>query len=402
LHGMADPVAPSAPIPFIDLDAQRRHLGSRLDAAIARVLAHGRYIMGPEVTELETQLAAFCGARHAIACASGTDALALALMAKGIGPGDAVLVPAFTFVATAEPVAWLGAVPLCVDVGEDTFNLDPASLEQGVRAAKTAGLRPCAVIAVDLFGHPADYDAIEAVCARHGLWLLADAAQSFGASYRGRRVGTLAPVTATSFFPSKPLGCYGDGGCVLTEDDDVAEAVRSLRIHGQGQDKYDNVRIGVNARLDTLQAAILLEKLAIFEDELVARQEVAARYDEALCELVQVPRVIAEATSVWAQYTIVVDEDTRDALATTLKAEGIPTAVYYPKPLHQQSAYRRYPVAGGGGLPVAEQLSRRVLSLPMHPYLEPGPQTSIIDAVRRSLDLIDRRRRSDPAFPCRP
>ena len=396
MHGMADPAAksalgaPPAPIPFVDLDAQRRRLGVRLDAAIARVLAHGRYIMGPEVAELEMQLAAFCGAIHAITCASGTDALTLALMAKGIGPGDAVLMPSFTFVATAEAVAWLGAVPVFVDVLADTFNMDLASLEQGVRTARAEGLAPRAVIAVDLFGQPADYAWIEAICARHGLWLMADAAQSFGATYRERRVGMLAALTATSFFPAKPLGCYGDGGCVFTDDDELAEAMRSLRVHGQGQDKYDNVRIGVNARLDTLQAAILLEKLAIFADELAARQEVAARYDEALWELVQVPRVIPQATSVWAQYTIVVDEDTRDALATTLKAGGIPTAVYYPKPLHQQSAYRRYPVTGGG-LPVAEHLSRRVLSLPMHPYLEPGLQASIIDAVRRALNQIRRR-----------
>jgi dTDP-4-amino-4,6-dideoxygalactose transaminase len=348
------------------------------------VLAHGRYIMGPEVAELEAQLAAFCGARHAISCASGTDALALALMAKGIGPGDAVLVPAFTFVATAEPVAWLGAVPVFVDVLEDTFNVDPAGLEQGVRAAEAAGLRPRAVIAVDLFGQPAAYDAIEEICTRHGLWLLADAAQSFGASWRERRVGTLAPVTATSFFPAKPLGCYGDGGCVLTDDDDLAEAMRSLRIHGQGEDKYDNVRIGVNGRLDTLQAAILLEKLTIFADEIAARQVVAARYNEGLQEVARVPRTVAGATSVWAQYTLRIEDGSRDALAGALKAQGIPTAVYYPKPLHRQSAYRGFPVAGNG-VPVAERLSDEVLSLPMHPYLEATTQARVIDALRQAL-----------------
>jgi len=383
LRVTAEPAA-AGPIAFVDLDAQRRRLGPRLDAAIARVLAHGRYIMGPEVAELEGQLAAFCGAGHAIACASGTDALALALMAKGIGPGDAVLVPAFTFVATAEPVAWLGAVPVFVDVLEDSFNLDPASLEQGVRAAPALGLRPRAVIAVDLFGQPADYDAIAATCARHGLWLLADAAQSFGGSWRGRRVGTLAPITATSFFPAKPLGCYGDGGCVLTDDDDLAETMRSLRVHGQGRDKYDNVRIGVNGRLDTLQAAILLEKLRIFADEIAARQIVAARYDEGLRDLARVPPMAAGATSVWAQYTLVIERGARDAVADALKAEGVPTAVYYPKPLHQQSAYRRFPIAGDA-LPVAERLSRQVLSLPMHPYLEAATQSFIIDALRRAL-----------------
>jgi dTDP-4-amino-4,6-dideoxygalactose transaminase len=380
----------SAPIPFVDLDAQRRRLGAGLDAAIARVLAHGRFIMGPEVAKLETRLASFCGARHAIACASGTDALALGLMAKGIGPGDAVLMPGFTFVATAEPVAWLGAVPVFLDVLPDTFNLDPACLEQGVRTARAEGLTPRAVIAVDLFGQPADYDAIEAICARHGLWLMADAAQSFGATCGRRRVGTLGTTTATSFFPAKPLGCYGDGGCVFTDDDELAEAMRSIRVHGQGRDKYDNVRIGVNARLDTLQAAILLEKLAIFADELDARRTVAARYD-ALREFVQVPRVIAQGTSVWAQYTVVVERVGRDALAAALKDEGIPTAVYYSKPLHRQSAYRHYPVAGGG-LPVAEQLSRQVLSLPIHPYLEPQSQAYIVDAVGRAAASLSRRR----------
>jgi dTDP-4-amino-4,6-dideoxygalactose transaminase len=389
---MAEPAVGSEPaaIPFVDLDAQRRRLGPGLDAAIARVLAHGRYIMGPEVTELEARLATFCGARHAITCASGTDALALGLMAKGIGPGDAVLIPAFTFVATAEPVAWLGAVPVFVDVLEDTFNLDPAGLEQGVRAAEAAGVTPRAVIAVDLFGQPADYEAIRAFCARRGLWLMADAAQSFGATYGGRPVGTLAPVTATSFFPAKPLGCYGDGGCVFTDDADLAEVMRSIRVHGQGRDKYDNVRIGVNARLDTLQAAILLEKLKIFADELAARQAVAARYDDALRELVQVPRVIAEATSSWAQYTVMVEGIERDALAAALAEEGIPTAVYYSKPLHLQGAYRHYPVAGNG-LPVAEQAARQVLSLPMHPYLEPETQARIADAIRRATARLSRR-----------
>jgi dTDP-4-amino-4,6-dideoxygalactose transaminase len=345
---MAEPAAEAetAAIPFVDLDAQRRRLGSSLDA--------------------------------------------LGLMAKGIGPGDAVLMPAFTFVATAEPVAWLGAVPVFVDVLEDTFNLDPASLEQGVRAARAAGLTPRAVIAVDLFGQPADYDAVAAVCARHGLWLMADAAQSFGAAYGGRPVGTLAPITATSFFPAKPLGCYGDGGCVFTEDDGLAEAMRSIRVHGQGRDKYDNVRIGVNARLDTLQAAILLEKLKIFADELAARQAVAARYDEALREFVKVPRVIDEATSSWAQYTVVVEGMGRDALAAALADEGIPTAVYYAKPLHLQGAYRHYPVAGNG-LPVSEQVARQVLSLPMHPYLEPETQARIAGAIRRATATLPHR-----------
>jgi dTDP-4-amino-4,6-dideoxygalactose transaminase len=372
------------PIPFADLHAQRRRLGAGLDAAIARVLAHGRFIMGPEVGKLEAELADFCGARHAIACASGTDAIALGLMAKGLGRGDAVLVPGFTFVATAEAVAWLGAVPLFVDVHPDTFNLDAASLEDGIRTAAAHGLTPRGVIAVDLFGQPCAYEAIEAICERHGLWLMADAAQSFGAAYRGRRVGQIGLVSATSFFPAKPLGCYGDGGCVFTDDDGLAEAMRSIRIHGQGQDKYDNVRIGINGRLDTLQAAILLEKLKIFPAEIEARQAIATRYHEGLGDLVRVPRVAAGATSVWAQYTIVLERHDRDAVAAALKAQGIPTAVYYPKPLHRQTAYREFPTAATG-LPVAEALAMQVLSLPMHPYLEPATQQVVIEALRGSL-----------------
>ena len=368
-------------IPFADLQAQRQRLGPELDAAIARVLEHGRFIMGPEVGELEAKLAAFCGARHAITCASGTDALILGLMAEGIGPGDAVLVPSFTFVATAEAVVWLGAVPVFVDVHPDTFNLDPVSLEGGIRTAMDQGLKPRGVIAVDLFGQPCDYQAIEAICTQHGLWLMADAAQSFGATYRERRVGQIGLMTATSFFPAKPLGCYGDGGCLFTDDDRLADTIRSLRVHGQGEDKYDNVRIGMNGRLDTLQAAILLEKLKIFADEVVARQGVAARYDEGLRDVVRTPELMAEATSVWAQYTIVLEHPDRDAVAARLHAQGIPTAVYYRKPLHLQDAYRQFPTAAGG-LPVAEGLSRQVLSLPLHPYLDAATQQIIVQAVQ--------------------
>jgi len=376
--------ATGRPIPFIDLDAQRRRLGTRLDDAIARVLEHGRYIMGPEIAELEAQLAAFCGARHAISCASGTDALALGLMALGAGPGDAVLVPSFTFVAPAEAVALQGAVPVFVDVLPDTFNLDPARLEDGIRTARSVGLRPVGVIAVDLFGQPADYEAIEPVCARHGMWLMDDAAQSFGATCRGLKIGQFAVVTATSFFPAKPLGCYGDGGCVFTADDGIAATIRSLRIHGQAGDKYDNVRIGINGRLDTLQAAILLQKLEIFPDEIETRQRVAARYAAGLRDVLSVPRVRDEATSVWAQYTVVVEAGPRDALAGALARAGVPTGIYYPKPLHWQTAYRHFPIAEGG-LPVSERLTSRVLSLPMHPYLESGVQDRVIAAVRAAL-----------------
>ncbi|HYE01192.1 MAG TPA: DegT/DnrJ/EryC1/StrS family aminotransferase [Alphaproteobacteria bacterium] len=373
-----------APIAFIDLAAQRRRLGERLDRAAIRVFDHGGYIMGPEVKELEAQLAAFSGVRHAITCANGTDALGLALMAKGVGPGDAVLVPTFTFAASAEVVAWVGATPVFVDVLPDTFNIDPSSLQRGVAAARDAGLVPRAVIPVDLFGQPADYDAVGAIAAREGLWILADGAQSYGATYRGARVGAIGEIATTSFFPAKPLGCYGDGGAVFTDSDDLAAVMRSLRVHGQGTDKYDNVRIGLNARLDTLQAAILIEKLAIFPEEIEARQRVAERYNDALADVAAVPLVAEGRTSVWAQYTLRIPGGARDAVAGRLKAAGVPTAVYYPRPLHRQTAYAGYPVAGNG-LPVADRLAGEVLSLPMHPYLDEGTQDRIVAAVRAAL-----------------
>ncbi len=376
--------AASAPIAFIDLAAQRRRLGERIDQAISRVVDHGGYIIGPEVRRLESELAAFCGAKHVISCSNGTDALVLPLRAKGIGPGDAVFCPAFTFAATAEVVAWVGATPVFVDICADSFNMDAVSLEAAVVTARRAGLRPAAVIAVDLFGQPADYDAIEPVCIREGLWLMADSAQGFGSVYRGRRSGTIGLAATTSFFPAKPLGCYGDGGAVFTEDDQLAETMRSLRVHGQGADKYDNVRIGMNARLDTIQAAILLEKLSIFSDEIIARNQVARRYGEALADVAIVPRVASDMTSVWAQYTLRLPAGRRDAVAAKLKAVGVPTAVYYPKPLHLQTAYRGFPVADGG-LPVSEAIAAEVLSLPMHPYLDEVTQNRIVSAVRKAL-----------------
>lgn len=371
-------------IPFIDLAAQRRRLGVRLDRAMERVLEHGGYILGPEVQELERRLAGFCGVRHAIGCANGTDALVLALMAKGVGAGDAVLVPSFTFAASAEAVALAGATPVFVDVRED-FNLCPTSLEAGLETARAQGLRPVAVVVVDLFGQAADYERIGAICARHGLWILADAAQSFGGVHPGGKVGILGTVTTTSFFPAKPLGCYGDGGALFTDDDDLAGTLRSLRAHGQGSDKYDNVRVGLNSRLDTLQAAILLEKLAIFPDEIEARNRVAERYGRGLGDVLAVPAVADGVTSVWAQYTVRVDGGRRDMLAARLKDAGVPTAIYYPKPLHRQTAYRNFPVAAGGCLPVSDRLSAEVLSLPMHPYLEPAVQDRIIRTVRDTL-----------------
>jgi dTDP-4-amino-4,6-dideoxygalactose transaminase len=373
------------PIEFIDLGAQRRRIGARMNEAIGRVVDHGRYILGPEVAELERQLAEFCGAKHALSCANGTDALGLALMALGLKAGQAVIAPSFTFAATAEVVAWFGATPIFVDVKEDSFNMDPASLEAGISTARRLGINPVGVIPVDLFGQPAGYDEIIAISQANGLWVLCDAAQSFGAAYRGRHVGTLGDLTTTSFFPAKPLGCYGDGGAVFLADDDTMAVLKSLRVHGQGTDKYDNVRIGMNARLDTIQAAVLLEKLAIFASEIAARDRVAARYGELLGDVVDVPKVSDGSTSVWAQYTVRLPAGcNRDALATRLKAEGIPTAVYYAKPLHLQTAYRDYPVAGNG-LPVTERLAGEVLSLPMHPYLDAVIQDRVAAAIKAAL-----------------
>jgi dTDP-4-amino-4,6-dideoxygalactose transaminase len=372
------------PLAFIDLAKQRARLGQDVDQAIQRVLAHGNYIMGPEVRELEIELSSFCGAQHALTCSNGTDALGLILMALELGATNAVLCPSFTFAATAEAVAWFGATPVFIDVDEQTFNIDPASLEAGIVSAKGQGLSPVGVISVDLFGQPADYDRVESICAAHRLWLLSDAAQSFGATYNGRKVGTIGTATATSFFPAKPLGCYGDGGAVFTDDAELAATIKSLRVHGQGSDKYDNVRIGLNGRLDTLQAAILIEKMRVFRDEIESRNTIAARYNAALADVAQVPHVMNGATSVWAQYTLRVPATRREALAAGLKSRGIPTAVYYAKPLHQQTAYRKYPVAGNG-LPVSERLAAEVISLPMHPYLDEGEQDFIIDAVKAEL-----------------
>jgi dTDP-4-amino-4,6-dideoxygalactose transaminase len=371
-------------IPFIDLGAQRRRLGRSVDEAVLRVIDHGAYIMGPEVAQLEAELAACCGAGHAITCASGTDALALVLMAKGVKSGDAVFCPAFTFAATAEVVAWLGATPVFVDVHARTFNIDPASLKSAIGIAKGGGLNPAGVIVVDLFGQPADYDSIEPVVTREGLWLLCDAAQSFGATYRGRRVGSIGIATATSFFPAKPLGCYGDGGAVFTDDDALADILRSLRIHGQGADKYDNARVGMNGRMDTIQAAVLIEKLKIFPDEIVARDGVARRYNEAFSEIAIVPEIMNGASSVWAQYTLRLPGIDRGAFQASLMEAGIPTAVYYAKPLHRQTAYKRFPTADGG-LPVSDRLATEVVSLPMHPYLTVEVQDRIIGAVRNVL-----------------
>lgn len=373
-----------APIPFIDIAAQRARLGARIDEAVARVLTHCRFINGPEVTEFEQQLAAFAGAKHALACSSGTDALAMILMAWGIKAGDAVFCPAFTFCATAEVVPWVGATPVFVDILEDTFNMDPASLEAAIAVAKQKGLTPKVVVPVDLFGQPADMDAIEVIAKAHGLKVLCDTAQGFGATWNGRRTGSFGDATATSFFPAKPLGCYGDGGAVLTDDDALLPILKSVREHGQGVDKYENVRLGMTGRLDTIQAAVLLEKLAIFEDEIGARQRIADRYNAALADVCTVPVVDPRASSVWAQYTIRLPHGVRDDLAAALQKEGVPTAVYYRIPMHRQPAYAHYPAAGNG-LPVCEKLAGEVISLPMHPYLDEAAQERVIAAVRRAL-----------------
>jgi len=372
------------PIQFIDLAAQRRRLGQVIDEATARVLNHCQFLGGPEVTAFEQQLADFCGAKHALSCSSGTDALVLLLMARGIGPGDAVFCPTFTFCATAECAALVGATPVFVDVHADTFNMDPESLKAAIKTAKAEGLKPKVVIPVDLFGLPADHDAIAQIAQAENLFIIDDAAQGFGATYKGRSVGTFGHATATSFFPAKPLGCYGDGGAVLTDDEELLSVLKSVRVHGQGSDKYDNVRLGLTARLDTIQAAVLIEKLKIFPEEIAARDRVAARYAEGLKDVAIVPVVPEGHTSVWAQYTIRLAPGKRDDLAKALQAEGIPTAIYYAKPLHRQTAYKHFPVAGNG-LPVSEKLADEVISLPMHPYLDESTQDRIVDAVRRAL-----------------
>jgi dTDP-4-amino-4,6-dideoxygalactose transaminase len=371
-------------IPFIDIVAQRRRLGPAIDAAVARVLSHCQFIMGPEVRAFEAELAAFCGAKHVVTCASGTDALVLSLRAMGVGPGDAVICPSFTFCATAEVAALVGATPVFADIDAATFNIDVNGIAGAVETAKAAGLIPKAIIPVDLFGQPADHAAVAAAAKAANLFVLDDAAQGFGATYHGRKLGTFGHATATSFFPAKPLGCYGDGGAVMTDDDGLADRLRSLRVHGQGSDKYDNVRIGLASRLDTIQAAVLSEKLKIFPDEIEARNKAARRYAEGLADVAIVPAVPDGYTSVWAQYTIRVSSGRRDALAAALKAEGIPTAIYYPIPLHRQMAYQQYPV-GKAGVAVSERLAGEVISLPMHAYLDAATQGRIIDATRRAL-----------------
>ena len=360
---------------FVDLQAQYRRLQPILDARMRRVLDHGRFILGPEVGELEQRLAARLGVAHAIACASGTDALLLALLALGIGAGDEVVTTPFSFFAAAEMIALAGARPVFADIDPVTYNLDPARMEAAI-TPRTRALLP-----VSLYGQPAEMDAINEIAARHGLPVIEDAAQSFGALYRGRASGNLSTIGCTSFFPSKPLGCYGDGGAVFTGDDGLAEAMRELRNHGQ-TGRYQHTRVGINGRLDTLQAAVLLAKLEVFDEELAARDRVAARYTELLEEAVTTPRVRPDRTSAWAQYTIEVDERAR--VEATLHAAGIPTAVHYPAPLHLLPVFASMGL-GSGAFPCAEQAAERVLSLPMHPYVEAGQTERIAAAVRAAV-----------------
>ena len=370
-------------IQFIDLQAQRRRLGTSLTRAIEAAVEGGQWIMGPQVRELEEKLAHFVGVKHTLACANGTDALMVVLRAWNIGPGDAVFVPAFTFAASAEVVALVGASPVFVDALEDTYNMDPASLEAAIAMVKREGkLVPKVIMPVDLFGQTADYHKLEPIARREKLLLLCDAAQGYGALLDGRRAGGIGDAATTSFFPAKPLGCFGDGGACFTNDDGLIELLRSIRVHGQGTDKYENVRIGVNSRLDTIQAAILLEKMKIFPEEIELRDKVAKRYTAALgrSNRIRVPRVIEGATSTWAQYTIQVPD--RGKLQADLKAKGIPSAVYYPIPLHQQKGYKHFPSTP---MPVSEKISQSVISLPMHPYLDEKTQDCVIAAVLESV-----------------
>ena len=373
------------PLPFLDLKAQQARIADRLRPRLDAVLAHGQFILGPEVAELEQRLAAYCGAKHCIGVSSGTDALQIAMMAEHIGPGDAVFLPAFTYTATAEVPLLLGATPVFVDVDPDTFQIDPDHLERRIADIRAAGkLTPRALIGVDLFGQPADWPALNAIAARENLFTLDDLAQSFGASLHGAKLGTQAQATATSFFPSKPLGAYGDGGALFTDDDARAALYRSLRTHGEGTTRYEVLRIGMNGRLDTMQAAILLAKLDVFDEELARREAIARIYDRRLGNAVKTPARVPGSTSAWAIYAILLkDSAQRDALQSSLKSDGIPSAIYYPRPLHKQPAYQA--AHDGAALPVAEDLATRIMALPIHPDLSDADAERVCTAVTRAL-----------------
>ncbi|MCX6583696.1 MAG: DegT/DnrJ/EryC1/StrS family aminotransferase [Candidatus Aminicenantes bacterium] len=364
---------------FIDLNAQQKRIRDKIETNIKKVLDHGKYIMGPEIKELEEKLAQYVGTRYAVGVASGTDALLIPLMALDIGPGDAVFTTPFTFIATAEVIQLLGAAPVFVDAQPDTFNIDPIELEKVIRKTIQRGeLKPRGVIPVDLFGQPADYDEINAIAKKYGLFVLQDAAQSFGASYKGKKACANADVGATSFFPAKPLGCYGDGGMIFTDDAGLYKKLTSIRVHGSGADKYSNIRIGVNGRLDTIQAAVLLAKMDIFAEEIDLRQTVARRYEQGLKSPAKAPYVRDYNISAWAQYSILHPE--RDAVIARLSKQGIPTAIYYPTPLHLQEAFADLGYKKGD-FPVSEEVADRVFSVPMHPYLSAEDQAKIIETI---------------------
>jgi dTDP-4-amino-4,6-dideoxygalactose transaminase len=370
-------------VPFVDLKAQYARLKPQIAEAIQDVLDDGRYVLGPAVTRLESELEEYCGVRHAISCSSGTDAIFMPLLAYGVGPGDAVFVPSFTFTATAEAIILAGASPVFVDVEADSFNIDLEDLAKKVAETRAGGvLTPKAILAVDLFGLPADWTGLNTLAERDGLHLISDAAQSFGGAYHNKRVGSLAPVSGTSFFPAKPLGCYGDGGAITTDDDGLAELLKSIRVHGAGADRYEVVRIGINGRLDSIQAAILSVKLSVFDDELEARERVACIYDEELKDVVATPKRLEGLKSAWAQYTIKTDK--RTAVQKRLGEAGIPSMIYYPKPMHLQAPYMPYG-GGEGSLPVSETICHEVMSLPMHPYLSEDDAKRVTAAIREAL-----------------
>ena len=353
---------------FIDLVTQQDRIRPNLEEAIKKVLDHGQYVMGPEVKEFEADLKKFTGSKFALTCANGTDALTLALMAWNIGPGDAVFVPAFTYVATAEAPAQLGATPFFVDVNEHDFNINIESLKQAIIDAKNLNLRPSVIISVDLFGYPSDFDLIKKISLDENIKLLIDGAQSFGGEYKNKRVGSMGDITTTSFFPAKPLGCYGDGGAIFTDDDELADKIDSIRLHGKGNQKYDNIRIGLNSRLDTLQAAILIEKLKIFPEELQLRAKISDTYSSKLENLnyLKVPKLQDHIKSAWAQYTLIVQN--RNEIMAKLQSKDIPSVIYYPKTLDTQDGYKKFPSVSSG-LDVSHHLMDSVMSLPMHPYL---------------------------------
>lgn len=372
-------------IPFIDLSTQQTRIRAKVDAGIAEVLDNNAYIMGPQIAALETRLAEWASATHAVSCSSGTDALLLALHGLGLQPGQGVIVPSFTFAASCEVMPTMGAIPVFAEVDPVTFNIDPTKLGAALQAGRDAGVDVVGVIGVGLFGQPADFDAIVSFAREEGLWVIDDAAQSFGARLHGRRVGSLADVTCTSFFPAKPLGCYGDGGAVFTNDDEIAAIMRSCRVHGMGKDKYENIRIGMTGRLDTIQAVVLDAKLDIFASELVARQSAADIYAELIGAHAETPQLMDGTTSSWAQYTVKLPTGTeRSSFCESMQAAGVPTAIYYPIPMHKQPPYTSYPVANGA-LTVTAELCDRVVALPMHPYLNGDTQNKIVDALRASL-----------------